>query len=237
MLPAMHSKGTDRTAPPIVLIHGFLSSADKSFGRTGWISQLSSIGRRGIAVDLPGHGTNTAPINSAAACTSAIVRILAETITTEYPDESVDVVGYSLGSRLAWELPTHGTPVRRLVLGGLSLTDPFAGLTATELNAALQGKNTDERSAMVASFIANSRGDSHSLAALVEGLGSEPFDVSRNAPAVPTLLVGGSDDPLVRGIAELAPTLPRGQYVLIPGDHDGAAMSAEFQEAALRFLA
>ena len=41
--------------------------------------------------------------------------------------ELADVIGYSLGARLAWSPAATGR-VGRLVLGGLSPTDPIAGV-------------------------------------------------------------------------------------------------------------
>lgn len=237
MLPAIRSAGEDAGDPPVVLVHGFLSSADADFVQTGWLERLSGAGRRAIAVDLPAHGRSSAPVDPASASTSAVVDAIARTVADTFPGEEVDVVGYSLGARLAWELPAQGLPVRRLVLGGLSTGDPFAGLTAAALREAMAGQPADGVTGMIAGLIAASGGDAESLAVLVEGLGSEPFDAARNTPDVPVLLAGGRDDPMVQGLSELAATLPHARHVAVSGDHVGALAGAELREAALRFLA
>jgi pimeloyl-ACP methyl ester carboxylesterase len=52
----------------------------------------------------------------------------------------IDVVGYSLGARLAWALAGHpAVAVRRLVLGGLSPMEPFAMVDLPAARTALAG--------------------------------------------------------------------------------------------------
>src|SRR5260370_26842131 len=42
--------------PPVLLVHGFASSAEHNWRRPGWLDLLADLGRETIAVDLPGHG-------------------------------------------------------------------------------------------------------------------------------------------------------------------------------------
>lgn len=241
LLPTIHSSGDDTTAPPIILIHGFLSSARTDFVETGWLPRLSLLGRRAMAIDLPAHGTspikNKAARSTEALPTAAIVAAIAETIARFYPGEQVDVVGYSLGARLAWELPAAGVPVHRLVLGGLSLMDPFASVHVPTLMRALEGDSVSELTGMVAGMILGSGGDPYALSSLVAGLGKQPFDSSKNVPPVPVLLAGGTDDPMVQGLSDLARALPYAEYAAVPGDHESALSSREFWEATIRRLA
>ncbi|MFT4230369.1 MAG: alpha/beta fold hydrolase [Microbacterium sp.] len=236
MLSTTHSSGEDRASAPVVLVHGFLSSARDDFVENGWLRRLSAANRRAMAVDLPAHGVSGAPLDTAGATTTAVVDALARTIAHFYPGEEVDVVAYSLGSRLAWELPAAGAPIRRLVLGGLSLMDPFAGRDAATLTRALGGGAPDPFTGMIAGMIAGSGQDPEPLIALVAGLGTEPFDPAGNPPAVPVLLAGGTDDQLVTGLSDLAPTLPDARFVAVPGDHVAALASVEFWDAAIGFL-
>jgi pimeloyl-ACP methyl ester carboxylesterase len=237
MLPVIRSTGTDTTTTPVVLIHGFLSSADADFMQTGWLDRLSTANRRAIAIDLPAHGSADVARTPADASTASVVTAIAQTIGDAFPGEDVDVVGYSLGARLAWELPAQGAPVRRLVLGGLSLGDPFAGLTAAGLRGALDGENGDGMTGMIAGLITASGGDAAALATLVEGLGSQPFDAARHMPAQPVLLARGRDDVMTHGLAELVSALPDARLLEVPGDHVGALASPQLQDEALRFLA
>ena len=95
--------------PPVLLLHGFLGrGADWDAVRAGLPP-----GRSVLAPDLPGHGANldsTATMDAAAAA-------LAEEIGEVGDGEPADVVGYSMGGRLALHLAVrHPEVVRRLAL-------------------------------------------------------------------------------------------------------------------------
>jgi len=47
--------------PPVLLVHGFASSAEHNWRHPGWLDLLADCGRETIAVDLPGHGTAAKP--------------------------------------------------------------------------------------------------------------------------------------------------------------------------------
>ena len=47
--------------PPVLLVHGFASSAEHNWRHPGWLDLLADCGRETIAVDLPGHGTAPKP--------------------------------------------------------------------------------------------------------------------------------------------------------------------------------
>jgi pimeloyl-ACP methyl ester carboxylesterase len=47
--------------PPVLLVHGFASSAEHNWRQPGWLDLLADCGRETIAVDLPGHGTAPKP--------------------------------------------------------------------------------------------------------------------------------------------------------------------------------
>ena len=42
--------------PPVLLVHGFASSAEHNWRHPGWLDLLADCGRETIAIDLPGHG-------------------------------------------------------------------------------------------------------------------------------------------------------------------------------------
>src|ERR1700757_3841191 len=51
--------------PPVLLVHGFASSAEHNWRLPGWLDLLADCGRETIAVDLPGHGTAPKPADPA----------------------------------------------------------------------------------------------------------------------------------------------------------------------------
>ncbi|MBL3687546.1 alpha/beta fold hydrolase [Leucobacter zeae] len=229
---------TGSAPPPVVLLHGFASSADEDFLATGWAAAFAGAGRTTIAVDLPGHGGSPGIASAADATTSAIVAAILEAVSQAGATDEFDVVGYSLGARLAWELPAASSGVRRLVLGGISPFEPFAAITADDLAAALSGATPQHPiSGMMAGMISAPGRDTASLARAIAGLGSEPFSPGDGGPQVPTLCVAGSADPMAQGIEGLVDGLPRATLTRVPGDHRGALDSPEFRAAALAFLA
>ncbi|WP_222853339.1 alpha/beta fold hydrolase [Fodinicola acaciae] len=208
--------------PPLVLIHGFASDVATDWPASRW-------GREAVAVSLPGH--RGGPPVTDTMTTSRLVAWLAASIGSG----PFDVIGYSLGARLAWDLAAVA-PVRRLVLGGLSATEPFGGVDLDAVRSAIRGgpPPADPMSAVVAAMIAGQ--DAESLLHVVEGLAREPFDPSARAPGVPTLFVAGQDDPMAYGIEDVVARVPGARLVRVPGDHAGALASDEFRTAALDFL-
>ena len=133
---------------PVLLLHGFASSAQLNWHDSGWIAALTAAGRRIITVDLPGHGGSNAPSDLDSYRPSRIradllqvlqdagVRPLAE----GDPASGLDVVGYSLGSRLAWEFgATQPELVHRMVLGGPGSGDPLAEFDLAAAREAVAG--------------------------------------------------------------------------------------------------
>ncbi len=72
---------------------------------------------------------------------------------------------------------------------------------------------------------------------LIEGLATEPFAPEAAAPAMPVLLLGGTDDPMAAGIDELAARLPDVRVRRVPGDHLAALHTDAFRDAVRGFLA
>jgi pimeloyl-ACP methyl ester carboxylesterase len=100
-------------APPIVLLHGWGASL---YMWRGWFAPLAMIGRRIIAVDLPGHGLSDKPERDADYRLESLVDTLRELLDAEGIAET-DVVAQSMAGTIALELVLAGEPrVRRLAL-------------------------------------------------------------------------------------------------------------------------
>ncbi|WP_033287997.1 alpha/beta fold hydrolase [Amycolatopsis jejuensis] len=231
LLPATRTPPTRLAAgPPVLLIHGFASSADADWPAERWAAPLAAAGREAVEVHLPGHPGGPA---AAEVTTTKLIDALA---ATAGPSE-VDVVGYSLGARLAWDLAAHPKmSVRRLVLGGLSPQEPFAAVDLAAARAAVRGGPVpaDPLTAAIAGMAA--AGDATSLLNLVEGLAAEPFDPAEAVPAVPTLFLAGQEDPMAQGIEQLVARVPHARLQHVTGDHQGALAGDELQAAVFEFL-
>jgi pimeloyl-ACP methyl ester carboxylesterase len=101
--------------PPVLLVHGFASSAEHNWRHPGWLDLLADCGRETIAVDLPGHGTAPKPADPA-----GYQEVEAHVAAAVQGREPLDAIGFSAGAqvllRLAADQP--GT-FRRLALLGI----------------------------------------------------------------------------------------------------------------------
>lgn len=216
---------------PVVFLHGLASRGGQDWPDAEWTGVFGD--RPRVVVDLPAHGASPA---LGVAPTSVVLDAIAEAVG----GGEVDLVGYSLGARLAWDLASHpGVAVRRVVLGGLSAGEPFALVDLEAARTVIAGgaEPTDPLTGMIvhmASLPGNRPGD---VIDLIEGLASEPFSPQSGAPAQPVLLLGGVDDMMAAGIDDLARLLPAARAQRVPGDHLAALHAAEFRAAARDFLA
>jgi pimeloyl-ACP methyl ester carboxylesterase len=245
-----HEPESPAPLPPVLLIHGFASSVALNWEQSGWVPALLDAGRRVIAVDLPGHGLSATPQDMRSYSPSRIradlLRIAtdagAHPLDPGHPDSGLDVIGYSLGSRLAWELgATQPALVRRLVLGGPSGHDPLAELDLTAAQQFLaDGTPIEDEStaALVNMALASPGSDMYALLSLVEAVKEVPFDAAEAVPAQPILIAAGEKDERAAGIEALHGLVPQAQIVLLPGrNHVTAVTARAFKKAAIEFLA
>jgi pimeloyl-ACP methyl ester carboxylesterase len=250
----VHEPANDAGLRPVLLIHGFSSSSKLNWVDSGWIATLQGAGRRVITIDLPGHGRSHAPEDLDSYTPS---RIRADLLQMVYdagarplqdgnPASGLDIIGYSLGSRLAWEFAaTQPDLVHRVVLGGPSAADPLAtfDLAAAQRYLADGTPIQDESTAgllKMAQLIPSN--NLFAMLSLIEAIKGEPFDPAEAAPHMPLLLVAGEKDEragTMPALAEIAGK--RGAMVetlVVPGrTHTNVVTSRAFKEAAVEFLA
>ncbi|MEM9890071.1 MAG: alpha/beta fold hydrolase [Actinomycetota bacterium] len=217
---------------PVLLLHGFTTSAARTWREPGWIDLLTEAGREVIAPDLLGHGDAPKPHDPEA---YADVEAL---VAAGLPDRPVDGIGYSAGARVLLSLAA-AEPDRfgRLVIGGMGegLLRPRQGNPILD---ALEGRGGED-DVVAGRFKAMANGDGNdpkALAAFIQrptpALG--PDELARIS--CPTLVVLGDRD--FAGPAEpLAELLPEGEALTLPGvDHFGLPKAFPFLEKGLDFL-
>jgi pimeloyl-ACP methyl ester carboxylesterase len=251
---AVHDPAVDAGLRPVLLLHGFSSSSKLNWEDTGWLASLLDAGRRVILVDLPGHGRSGAPEDRDSYSPS---RIRADLLQVAFdagvrpvqagdPASGLDVVGYSLGSRLAWEFAaTQPEIVHRIVLGGPNTADPLAefDLAAAQDYLADGTPIEDESTARLLKMaLLLPSNNIFALLSLVEAIKAEPYDPSEAVPHVPMLLVAGDQDERAGSLPQLA-ELAKGagglaEQLSLPGrNHTNAVTSRAFKQAAISFLA
>jgi pimeloyl-ACP methyl ester carboxylesterase len=222
--------------PPVLLVHGFASSAEHNWRRPGWLDLLADCGRETIAVDLPGHGTAPKPADPA-----GYQEVEAHVAAAVQGREPLDAIGFSAGAhvllRLAADQP--GTFRRLALLGiGRGVLEPA---DPEPIVAALTSEPDPENmTGMVFRRLADGLGNDR--AALIAFLRRPqrpltPADLARITTQV--LVVLGDQDPagtLTSGDGLVA-ALPDARLVTLRGvDHFGTPADVRCMQAVLGFL-
>jgi pimeloyl-ACP methyl ester carboxylesterase len=222
-------------ACPVLLVHGFASSAEHNWRHPGWLDLLEEAGRETVAVDLLGHGRSPRP-TSPADYESVESRVAAEIAGYEM----VDAVGFSAGAHVLLRLAA-GEPrrFRRLALLGIG-AGVLAGSSsgADAIIAALEGEpDPEDMHGVVFRRLADGLGNDR--AALVAFLRRPQRPLTGDDLAwisCPVLIVLGDKDPAGPG-EPLVAALPDAQLVTLRGaDHFGTPGDVRCMQAVLRFL-
>ena len=106
---------------PIVLVHGFASTAEVNWLYPGWIKTLTAAGRRVVALDNRGHGASS-KLYDPAAYRSVRMAEDVRALLDHLDLARTDVMGYSMGARItAFFALAYPTRLRRALFGGLGI--------------------------------------------------------------------------------------------------------------------
>jgi pimeloyl-ACP methyl ester carboxylesterase len=226
---------------PILLIHGFASNVATNWLDPGWVRTLTEAGRRVIAFDNRGHGQSEKlydPSRYGAPSMAEDARRLLDHLGIA----RADVMGYSMGSRIAtFLLLAHPERVRRAILAGVGI-NLVRGLVGTgPIAKALEAPHiedvTNDTARSFRAFAEKTGSDLKALAACMRGPREKitPEDLARIR--TPVLIATGSDDVIAGSRAELAGLLPNAQLLDISGrDHMKAVGDKRFKQGVLDFL-
>ena len=235
------SPGGEDLGQPVLLIHGFASSMAVNWVDTGWVKLLSEAGRRVLAFDHRGHGQSAKPHDVSAYATPLMAED-ALRLLDHLEIERADVMGYSMGARVAASLALAAPQrVRSLVLGGLGihLVDG-AGLPvgiAEALEAPSADELTDPTQLMFRRFAEAGGNDLQALAACLRGSRQTLAPEELASIACPVLVAVGTKDAIAGDPHRLAALLPQGRVLDIPGrDHNPAVGDKTFKSGVLSFL-
>ncbi|MCP4385258.1 MAG: alpha/beta hydrolase [Hyphomicrobiales bacterium] len=226
---------------PILLIHGFASNHVVNWKATGWIDSLMQAGRRVIALDVRGHGQSeklTDPKQYRIPLLAADAAALIDHLGLG----RVDVMGYSMGSRIGAFLAVgHADKVRSLVIGGMgmALVDGMGGEDA--IVAALEAPDLEsvagEPGRAYRKFAEQTGSDVLALAACMRVARENLQPEELSSIAVPVLVAVGENDTVVGSPEALAELIPKAEVLVIPRrDHMRATADRTFIAAVLDIL-
>jgi pimeloyl-ACP methyl ester carboxylesterase len=227
---------------PILLIHGFASNHRINWVNPHWVETLVGAGRRVAAFDNRGHGQSRKLYAPADYSADLMVRD-AVNLLAHLKIERADVMGYSMGARIASFLAlSRPNLVRSVILGGLGdrLTRDggLPDMIAEALEAPSLDSLADPTQRLFRAFAEQTKSDRAALAACARGFRRRLAPEEAARITQPTLVAVGERDTLAGDLSKLVAMLPRAEGLLIPGrDHNLAVGDKAFKAGALDFLA
>jgi pimeloyl-ACP methyl ester carboxylesterase len=226
---------------PILLIHGFASNAATNWNHTHWVRTLTGAGRRVIAFDNRGHGLSEKLYDPEAYGAPTMAED-ARRLLDHLAIERADVMGYSMGARIATFLAlAHPKRVRSAVLAGTGI-NLVRGMVGTgPIARALEAPRIEDVANDAArtfrAFAEQTGSDLRALAACLRGPREKITAADLARIAMPTLVAVGSDDVIAGSGHGLAELIPGSQLLEIEGrDHMKAVGDNRFKQGVLDFL-
>jgi pimeloyl-ACP methyl ester carboxylesterase len=226
---------------PILLIHGFASNHRINWVNPRWVETLTKSGRRVAAFDNRGHGQSEKLYAPADYRADLMVRDAAN-LLAHLGIERADVMGYSMGARIASFLAlAEPRLVRSLVLGGLGdrlVRDTgLPEAIAEAMEAPSLESLADPTQRLFRAFADQTKSDRAALAACVRGSRRSLTQADAARISQPTLVAVGERDTISGDPGKLVSVLPRAEALEISGrDHNLAVGDKAFKAGALAFL-
>jgi pimeloyl-ACP methyl ester carboxylesterase len=230
-------------------------------GRRGLAAYLQEAGARVIVPDMRGFGASDKPEDTKSYSDFAMARDVIA-LVRHLGLDSVDVLGFSMGSVTAAKLLALGAPqVRSAVLAGVAqyilegevvdlpenfpvpegLTRPFtmkAHAEALAKSLECAGDDTEKPKSPSTILLRSTGGDPKVLAAAVRGAVAEqvPVEPLRQVK-LPVLVLNGKADLANQAVARLLEVIPSAHSGVCDGDHHSTPWHPSFQQAVVTFFA
>jgi len=225
----------------ILVVHGFASTKNVNWVYPTWVSELKKNGRRVIALDNRGHG-NSAKLYDPEAYHIGTMAGDVSALLDHLNIERADIMGYSLGSRMAaWLARSQPQRLRSAIFGGIGIGLIEGGGPGENVAAALEAPSLDDVTDPVGrtfrAFADQTRSDRRALAACLRGSRRLMTREEAAAISVPVLIAVGTTDEIA-GSAQALGKIIRGSQVLdIPNrDHMRAVGDKVYKAGVLDFL-
>lgn len=236
---AYHDEGE---GDPIVLVHGFASTKNVNWIYPSWVSTLTKAGRRVVALDNRGHGESSKlydPEEYHIGTMAGDVRALMDHLDIA----RADIMGYSLGSRIAAYLATRDPQrLRSVIIAGLGMGLIEGGGPGENVALALEADSIDDVKDPVGktfrAFADQTRSDRRALAACLRG--SRRLMTTDEAATIkgPVLIAVGTKDDVAGSPHRLAEVITQAEVLDIPDrDHMRTVGDRVYKDGVLEFLA
>lgn len=227
---------------PVLLIHGFASTAHVNWVFPGWFKTLDQAGYRVIGLDNRGHGESDKPHDPEAYHPETMAADAAG-LLDELGIGSAHVMGYSMGARIsAFLAMSRPELVRSVVFGGLGMGmvegvgdwDPIAkALRADSIDDV-----SDKMGRMFRAFADQTKSDRLALAACISTSRTLVRREDLAQLAMPALVGVGTKDEIAGSAEELARLIPHARFLdILNRDHMLAVGDKTFKAAVLEFFA
>lgn len=226
---------------PVLLIHGFASSAAANWYEPGWVRFLSEAGFRVISVDNRGHG-RSAKLYTPDLYTAPIMAKDAAAVIEQLGIGPVHVMGYSMGARVTAFLVMQSPElVRTAVLAGLAENMikgvPGSEVVAEGLEADSLEDVSDPQGRAFRMFADRTGSDRLALAACMRATRQKISESELGAIQCPVLVAAGTEDDIAGEIEPLQRAIPGSEALPIPRrDHMRAVGDKVYKDGVLRFL-
>jgi pimeloyl-ACP methyl ester carboxylesterase len=233
---AYRETGTGR---PVVLIHGYFSTATVNWIRYGHAAKIVARGYRLIMPDLRGHGDSAKPHDPVFYPRDVLaddgMALIEHLALADY-----DLGGYSLGARTTVRMLVRGATPRRAIVSGMGLE----GITSTadrgghfrNILTNLGKHKPGSAEWLAEAFMKTVGGDPVALLNVLNTFVDTPREALARL-AAPTLVLSGAEDHDNGSAEALAAALPHGRHVAVPGNHMTAVTKPELGAAIAEFLA
>ena len=235
---AYHRQGAGR---PILLIHGFASTASVNWQATGWYETLMNAGFEVIAIDNRGHGGSTKFYEEDAYQLETMADDAAA-LLDHLNIGSANIMGYSMGGRISAMLAyRHPEKVLDVILAGNGYNMVIGGFPSSTIRDGLNAESFDkietETGRAFRRFAEQTNSDLRALAACIMGVRSNiEADLFQHIKKRVLVTIGTEDTVAVDG-EKLASLMPNAQFEPIPKrNHMNAVGDKAYKSNVLIFL-